>query len=309
MDAVTLVEVAPRDGFQAIRQPISTSTKIDAVRALAAAGLSRIEIGAFVSPKAIPQMADIGDVWAAVRDGARFRASVLVPNAKGAQLALAAGFTEIVYVLSVSEAHNQSNVGRSVKASLPELREVAGRLNDIPGSFLRVKLATCFDCPFEGTITADRVLRLVERIALLRPQIEFGIYDTTGRANPAQVQELFAALTPWLSGSQQTLAFHGHDTFGLGVANALYAYQAGVRVFDAAASGLGGCPFAPGASGNTATEDLVFTFENMDIGTGVDLGALLDAAELVGAVDPASSGGHLTRVPRQRALAAASPAA
>ncbi len=309
MDAVTLVEVAPRDGFQAIRQPISTSTKIDAVRALAAAGLSRIEIGAFVSPKAIPQMADIGDVWAAVRDGARFRASVLVPNAKGAQLALAAGFTEIVYVLSVSEAHNQSNVGRSVKASLPELREVAGRLNEIRGSFLRVNLATCFDCPFEGTITADRVLRLVERIALLRPQIEFGIYDTTGRANPAQVQELFAALTPWLSGSQQTLAFHGHDTFGLGVANALYAYQAGVRVFDAAASGLGGCPFAPGASGNTATEDLVFTFENMDIGTGVDLGALLDAAELVGAVDPASSGGHLTRVPRQRALAAASPAA
>jgi hydroxymethylglutaryl-CoA lyase len=309
MDPVTLVEVAPRDGFQAIRQPISTSTKIDAVRALAAAGLSRIEIGAFVSPKAIPQMADIGDVWAAVRDGARFRASVLVPNAKGAQLALAAGFTEIVYVLSVSEAHNQSNVGRSVKASLHELREVAGRLNDIPGSFLRVNLATCFDCPFEGTITADRVLRLVERIALLRPQIEFGICDTTGRANPAQVQELFAALTPWLSGSQQTLAFHGHDTFGLGVANALYAYQAGVRVFDAAASGLGGCPFAPGASGNTATEDLVFTFENMDIGTGVDLGALLDAAELVGAVDSASSGGHLTRVPRQRALAAASPAA
>jgi hydroxymethylglutaryl-CoA lyase len=309
MDPVTLVEVAPRDGFQAIRQPISTSTKIDAVRALAAAGLSRIEIGAFVSPKAIPQMADIGDVWAAVRDGARFRASVLVPNAKGAQLALAAGFTEIVYVLSVSEAHNQSNVGRSVKASLHELREVAGRLNDIPGSFLRVNLATCFDYPFEGTITADRVLRLVERIALLRPQIEFGICDTTGRANPAQVQELFAALTPWLSGSQQTLAFHGHDTFGLGVANALYAYQAGVRVFDAAASGLGGCPFAPGASGNTATEDLVFTFENMDIGTGVDLGALLDAAELVGAVDPASSGGHLTRVPRQRALAAASPAA
>jgi hydroxymethylglutaryl-CoA lyase len=309
MDAVTLVEVAPRDGFQAIRQPISTSTKIDAVRALAAAGLSRIEIGAFVSPKAIPQMADIGDVWAAVRDGARFRASVLVPNAKGAQLALAAGFTEIVYVLSVSEAHNQSNVGRSVKASLHELREVAGRLNDIPGSFLRVNLATCFDCPFEGTITADRVLRLVERIALLRPQIAFGICDTTGRANPAQVQELFAALTPWLSGSQQALAFHGHDTFGLGVANALYAYQAGVRVFDAAASGLGGCPFAPGASGNTATEDLVFTFENMDIGTGVDLGALLDAAELVGAVDPASSGGHLTRVPRQRALTAASPAA
>jgi hydroxymethylglutaryl-CoA lyase len=308
MDAVTLVEVAPRDGFQAIKQPIPTPRKIEAVRALAAAGLSRIEIGAFVSPKAIPQMADIGEVWAAVRDEARFRASVLVPNAKGSQLALAAGFTEIVYVLSVSESHNKSNVGRSVEASLNELREVATRLNDIPGSFLRVNLATCFDCPFEGTITADRVLRLVERIALLRPQIEYGICDTTGRANPAQVQELISALVASFSGSQQTLSFHGHDTFGLGVANALYAYQAGARVFDAAAAGLGGCPFAPGASGNTATEDLVFTFENMGIGTGVDLNALLDAAELVATVDPPSSGGHLTRVPRQRALAAASAA-
>lgn len=309
MDRVTLCEVAPRDGFQPVRSLIPTDKKIEAVRRLAAAGVGRIEIGAFVSPKAIPQMADIREVWAAVRDEASFRPAVLVPNAKGAELALAEGLKEIVFVLSVSESHNRSNVARSVEESLAQLAAVCERLSGVDGGFLRVNLATCFDCPFEGVIAPERVAALVEAIAPLRGQIEYGVCDTTGRANPAQVATLFERLVPMAKHAGQDLAFHGHDTFGLGVANALYAFQAGVRIFDAAAGGLGGCPFAPGASGNTATEDLVFAFGNMGVETGVDLDALLDAATYVAALDPPSSGGHLTRVPRGRALAPARQAA
>ncbi|WGD29660.1 hydroxymethylglutaryl-CoA lyase [Ancylobacter sp. WKF20] len=302
MDRVTLCEVAPRDGFQPVRTFIPTESKIETVKRLAASGLDRIEIGAFVSPKAIPQMADIREVWAATRDQDTFRPSVLVPNAKGAELALEQGLKEIVFVLSVSESHNRSNVARSVAESMGELRALIERLDEVQGGFLRVNLATCFDCPFEGTIARERVTALVAAISPLRAQIEYGICDTTGRANPAQVAALFAALVPVVGAAGQDLAFHGHDTFGLGVANALYAYQAGVRIFDAAAGGLGGCPFAPGASGNTATEDLIFAFENMGIATGVNLNALLDAAGYVASLDPPSSGGHLTRVPRGRAL-------
>lgn len=310
MDGVTICEVSPRDGFQPVRTVIPTSDKVEAIWRLSKTGLGRIEIGAFVSPKAIPQMADIRNVWSATRsDNLSYRPSVLVPNAKGAELALAEGLNEIVFVLSVSESHNESNVARSVPESMMELQAVIDRLKHVEGAFLRVNLATCFDCPFEGTISPNRVLELVETISPFRSQIEYGICDTTGRANPAQMTSLFSLLVPRIAAKQQAVAFHGHDTFGLGVANALYAYQAGVRIFDASAGGLGGCPFAPGASGNTATEDLVFTFENMGITTQIDLASMLDAAAYVSKLDPSSSGGHLTRVPRERALAPARRAA
>jgi len=280
-EPVEICEVAPRDGFQAIQAPIATDAKIGIVRRLAAAGLTRIETGAFVSPVHVPQMADT------------------------AEDAFAAGIADIVYVFSVSESHNQANVRRPVAASIDQLGAVIARGREVAGFRLRVNLATVFDCPFEGGVDPDAVFAALERVLGFGHPVEVGLCDTTGRAFPNQVATVCAAAIDRFSGSGIGWAFHGHDTFGLGVANALFAHQAGVRVFDAAAAGLGGCPFAPGATGNTATEDLVFTFANMGVATGVDLDRLLDAAEATAAVPGAQTGGHLRHVPRRRALAAA----
>lgn len=298
MSDITLIDVAPRDGFQAVRDFIPTETKIEALRKLERSGLSRIEIGACVSPKAIPQMADI-DALLAEAQGKPYRAAVLTPNAKGVALALEKGAEDIVYVLSVSEAHNQSNVRRSVADSFAELERALAEAGDHDFSF-RFNLATCFDCPFDGTVAIQAVRDCVETALRLRPATEFGICDTTGRAGPGHVRDLFQALIADYASEKTSFGFHGHDTFGLGVANAIAAFEAGVRIFDAAAGGLGGCPFAPGATGNTASEDLVFAFEHMGISTGVDLDALLEAADFCAAVEPSQAGGHVRLLPRAR---------
>ena len=298
MSDITLIDVAPRDGFQAVRDFIPTETKIEALRKLERSGLSRIEIGACVSPKAIPQMADIDALLAEAR-GKPYRAAVLAPNAKGVALALEKGAEDIVYVLSVSEAHNQSNVRRSVADSFTELERALAEAGDRTFSF-RFNLATCFDCPFDGTVAIQAVRDCVETALRLRPETEFGICDTTGRAGPGHVRDLFQGLIADYASEKTSFGFHGHDTFGLGVANAIAAFEAGVRIFDAAAGGLGGCPFAPGATGNTASEDLVFAFEHMGISTGVDLDALLEAADFCAAVEPGQAGGHVRLLPRAR---------
>ena len=298
MSDITLIDVAPRDGFQAVRDFIPTETKIEALRKLERTGLSRIEIGACVSPKAIPQMADIDALLAEAQDKP-YRAAVLAPNAKGIALALEKGATDIVFVLSVSEAHNQSNVRRSVADSFSELERALAEAGDHDFSF-RFNLATCFDCPFDGTVAIQAVRDCVETALRLRPATEFGICDTTGRAGPGHVRELFRGLIADYGSDEASFGFHGHDTFGLGVANAIAAFEAGVRIFDAAAGGLGGCPFAPGATGNTASEDLVFAFEHMGISTGVDLDALLEAADFCAAVEPSQAGGHVRLLPRAR---------
>jgi hydroxymethylglutaryl-CoA lyase len=300
MSAVEIVEVGPRDGFQAVVPFIATEEKIRVCRGLVDAGVRRLEAGAFVSPKAIPQMADIRQVLGAIGRPEGLRVSVLVPNAKGGLMALEEGVDEIVFVISVSEAHNRSNVRRSVDESFADL---AGLLRTAPRPFrLRLNLATCFDCPFEGRIEPERVQRAVEKALALTPELEFGICDTTGRALPDHVRSLMSLLLGRYGGAGAGFAFHGHDTYGLGIANALAAYEAGTRVFDAATGGLGGCPFAPGATGNTATEDLVFTFENMGIRTGIALDRLLAVADQAVAIPGASIGGHVRSLPRQRVL-------
>ena len=176
---------------------------------------------------------------------------------------------------------------------------------DVEGFKLRVNAATSFDCPFEGRIDEDAVYRCIEQVLAFDYPVEIGLCDTTGRALPDHVAGLCAGAIERFSGGVANWAYHGHDTFGLGVANALYAYDAGVRVFDASVAGLGGCPFAPGATGNTASEDLVFTFEHMGIDTGVDLAKLLDVAEEVAALPDTDTGGHIRIVPRKRVLDAA----
>ncbi len=301
MSVVEIVEVGPRDGFQAVVPIIPTADKIALCQGLLDAGVTRLEAGAFVSPKAIPQMSDVRQVLAAIGAPMGRRISVLAPNAKGGLLALAAGVDEIVFVISVSEAHNRSNVARGTEESFADL---AALLRTAPRAFrLRLNLATCFDCPFEGRVDEDRVCRFVEQALALTPALEFGVCDTTGRAFPDHVRRLMGRLRTHYGSERVGFAFHGHDTYGLGIANALAAYDAGIRVFDAATGGLGGCPFAPGATGNTATEDLVFTFANMGVRTGIDLDRLLAVADRAVVIPGACVGGHVRALPRHRVVA------
>ncbi|MEQ6250326.1 hydroxymethylglutaryl-CoA lyase [Sulfitobacter sp. HNIBRBA3233] len=293
-----ICEVAPRDGFQSIAAPLPTQDKIAIIRDLAAAGCQRIEIGSFVSPKAIPQMADMRDITAAVRD-LPARLSALVPNPRGAEDALAAGITELVYVFSASEAHNQNNVRQSVAQSIEGLARIVEVMPG--GTDLRVDLATAFDCPFDGTVALEAVTDAVRAICAIAPRAGIALCDTTGRANPFTVAERFGTVMALPESRENSWAFHGHDTFGQGVANALAAWRAGVSVFDTAAAGLGGCPFAPGATGNTATEDVVFAFNEGGLDTGIDLATLLTVADRIAALPGAATGSHLRQVPRHRA--------
>jgi hydroxymethylglutaryl-CoA lyase len=293
MQAVEIVEVAPRDGFQAVKPFIPTERKIAIIEELAACGVRRLEIGSFVSPKAVPQLADTGEVLARAKLPAGLRLQALVPNAKGLELARKAGVAEVAWVISVSESHNRANVNRSVEESFRAFEEAWGALGPNRPK-LRFGLSTCFDCPWEGRIPEAAVIRCVERAIAAAPELEIGICDTTGRAAPDHVAGYASQAV--------TFAFHGHDTYGLGVANAIEAFRQGVRVIDGAAGGLGGCPFAPGAAGNTASEDLVFAFEHMGISTGIRFDKLLEAAQHTAAVAPEQAGGKLRSVPRARAL-------
>jgi hydroxymethylglutaryl-CoA lyase len=302
MSQVEILEVAPRDGFQSVKPFIATDTKIALIEGLAECGFKRMEIGSFVSPKAIAQMADTPDILQRARLPKSLRVMALVPNAKGLERALEAGVREVSWVVSVSESHNNANVRRTVDDSFRDFAAAwQGLGKDKPR--LRFGLATCFDCPFEGRIAGDAVLRAVERVIAVAPDVEIAICDTTGRAATDHVGSLLARVMPRFASERVTFAFHGHDTYGLGAANAIEAYRRGVRVIDGAAGGLGGCPFAPGAAGNTASEDLVFAFEHMGVSTGVDLARLLPMADRVAAVAPEQAGGKVRIVPRKRALA------
>ena len=300
---VDILEVAPRDGFQSIAEPLPTEEKIAIIEDLLAAGYRRMEIGSFVSPKAVPQMADMGTIadHFAARPGLRL--AVLVPNRKGAEMAIQHGMRELVYVFSASEAHNLKNVRQTIEQSLGQLRELVSLGAGGRDLRLRVAIATCFDCPFDGPVSTDQVRHAVDQALSIAPTAEIALCDTTGRANPYQVRERFNRIMAEFDADGRDWAFHGHDTFGMGVANALFAYEAGVRNLDVSASGLGGCPFAPGATGNTAAEDLVFALESGGIRTGIDMERLLAVADRINKLPGACTGGHLRVVPRQRAVA------
>lgn len=290
MDTVQIVEVGPRDGYQGIGPFIPTEVKIRLLQDLAGAGLRRIEIGSFVSATALPQMRDTRDVLAACEGLPGVTAQVLVPSERRGREAVAAGATMLVFVLSVSEAHNRNNVRRSPAESVVEYE---GLLAAIPASVrIRLDLATAFDCPFDGRVAEAATLALLDQLVPLRPDAEIALCDTTGRVTPDHVGGLFARARerfPQVAG----WAFHAHDTYGLGLANVNAAYATGVRVFDASFAGLGGCPFAPGATGNVATEDVVWMFERMGIGTGIDLAALLPVAREAAALPGALAGGRV----------------
>jgi hydroxymethylglutaryl-CoA lyase len=269
MPSVSIREVAPRDGLQN-EEPIPTDSKVRLIDALGRTGVQRIEAVSFVHPKAIPQMADAGEVWARVAKEPGIRYSALIPNSRGAQRAIDAGFQEIEVVVSASDTHNRRNLNRSTDESLDDITNLI-QLIHTAGRTIEVIVATSFGCPFEGDIDPDRVAGIVARVrADGADRIAFG--DTTGMATPRRVRDLLSAVRPDL--------LHFHNTRGTGLANILTALDLGVTEFDASVGGIGGCPYAPGASGNVATEEVVHMLHDMGIDTGIDLDRLIETAEM-----------------------------
>lgn len=280
-NTVTVREVGLRDGLQSISTLVPSAIKLDWCGREFDAGVSEIEVGSFVPPKLLPQMADTAEVLAGAKAWAGLQASVLVPNLKGAQRAIEAGAAKLNYVMSVSEGHNWANVRRTVSDSLAEFERVVHLCDSMPVErrpIVSGGLATSFGCTIEGNVDPARVLGLAVRLAELGAQ-EVVLADTVGYGNPAAVRKLFGDVGKELGGLP--LAAHFHDTRGLGLANVVAALDAGVARFDASLGGLGGCPYAPGATGNIVMEDLVFLLETMGYSTGVDLLKLLEVRKFV----------------------------
>lgn len=291
-EAVTIVEVGPRDGFQSIEPFIPTDRKIGLIRQLHDAGLRRMETTSFVSASALPQLADAPEIVVATDRLPGLDPQVLVPTARHAERAFAAGARHLSAVLSVSERHNMGNVRRTPMESVADYAQMVALMPE--GAAMRLNVATAFDCPHVGRIATDAVLALLEHLIRVTADVEIALCDTTGRANPAQVRALFAAARDHYP-EVRAWAFHGHDTYGLGAANVLAAWDVGVRTFDASIAGLGGCPFAPGATGNVATEDLVWMFDEMNVESGVDLHRLVSAAHEVAMLPGAQVGGRVRK--------------
>jgi hydroxymethylglutaryl-CoA lyase len=274
----TIYEVGPRDGLQNEARYVPTADKIRFIDSLVAAGIRNIEITSFVSPKWIPQLADAAEVARGVARPPGVRMSALVPNRRGLDTALAAGMKEIAVFLSASETHNKKNVNKTIADTLSAFRETVPPAL-AAGVPVRAYVSTVFGCPYEGDVDPARVVSLAGEL------IELGVYqislgDTIGVANPAQVEDVLGqVLAKHPAGS---LAVHFHDTQGTALANCLVALQMGITTIDSAAGGLGGCPYAPGASGNLATEDVVAMLHAMNVQTGIDLDALTEASRTAG---------------------------
>lgn len=275
-DRVTIYEVGPRDGLQNEARQVPTAEKIRFIDALVEAGLHNIEITSFVSPKWIPQLADAAEVARGVRRPGGVRMSALVPNRRGLDAAMASGMKEIAVFLSASETHNKKNVNKTIAETLTAFDEVVPPAL-AAGLKVRAYVSTVFGCPYEGDVDPAAVLQLSARL------IEMGVYqislgDTIGVANPRQVEEVVGQVLA--AHPADRIAVHFHDTQGTALANCLVSLTLGIRTIDSSAGGLGGCPYAPGAAGNLATEDLVSMLHAMGIQTGVDLDRLVDASRL-----------------------------
>jgi hydroxymethylglutaryl-CoA lyase len=278
-ERISVREVGPRDGLQN-EAPVPTAGKVELLDALSGTGVHRIEAVSFVHPKAIPQMADADEVWRRATRNPDVRYSALVPNVHGAQRALDVGFTEIEAVLSASDTHNRKNINRSTAQSLDTIAELIDVVH-ARGATCQVVVATAFGCPYEGDVPVSRVVEICQRaVRDGADSLSFG--DTTGMATPARVTQLVGEVRAALP--DVSINLHFHNTRGTGLANVLAALQLGVDDFDASVGGLGGCPYAPGASGNIATEELVHMVEDMGVATGVDLEAMIAAARKAEAV-------------------------
>jgi hydroxymethylglutaryl-CoA lyase len=272
-----VVEVGPRDGLQNERVTVSTGDKVTFVNLLSASRLPVIEVSAFVSPKWVPQMADAAEVFAGLTRAPAVRYAALVPNLAGLDRAIAAGVTEIAVFAASTETFSRKNINQSIDDSLATYAQVCDRAR---ASGLRVRgyLSTAFGCPFEGTVAPERVADLAARLTDLGV-FEVAISDTIGIAHPGQVPSVLDAILARVPVDQ--IALHFHDTRGTALANVLASLPYGVATFDASAGGLGGCPYAPGAAGNLATDDLIYMLDGLGIETGVSLAALSDASSFI----------------------------
>lgn len=283
-DSVTIVEVGLRDGLQILDRVVPTADKLRWLEAEHRAGVRRFEAASFVPPRLLPQMADAADVVAGARKLPGVIVHTLAPNLKGATAALAAGSDVIVLPLSASEAHSRANIRKTREESVAELAGVC-RARDEGGHGTRIDagISTAFGCTIQGEVPEDDVVRLAEA-CLEAGADRVALADTVGYADPAQVRRLYRRVKD-IAGDRMRSA-HFHDTRGLGLANCLAVLDIGIREFDASLGGLGGCPHAPGASGNVATEDLVFMLESMGFDTGIDLDALIEAQRLLATLLP-----------------------
>ena len=271
---VTVVEVGPRDGLQNEARALSVEDRVAFCRELVAAGLSVVEVGAMVSPKWVPQMAGSDEVLRQMERRPGLRLPVLVPNRKGFEAALAAGAREVAVFTAASETFNRRNINASIDESFARFGEFVPEARK-GGLWVRGYVSTCFGCPYEGRVPPEKVVEVARRLVELGCD-EVSIGDTIGVAVPSQVADVMGRLGETLP--RERLAVHLHDTRGTALANVLAALQVGIAVVDSAAGGLGGCPFAPGASGNLATEDLLYMLHGMGIVTGVDLGTVVRAS-------------------------------
>lgn len=287
MPAVHICEVGPRDGLQNAKHLMSTEAKKAWIAALAAAGLREIEVGSFVPPKLIPAMADTAEIVSFARTLSGVKVVALAPNLKGFQRALEAGAHKVTFPVSASRLHSESNVRMTPEQMVEEVRKCAQHPH--PGVEIEGAVSTAFGCTLQGEVPEDDVVRIAAALAEFCDCV--ALADTVGYANPAQIRRVFRRVASVIGSKLE--AAHLHNTRGLGLANALAAYEEGVRHFDSSMGGLGGCPFAPGASGNVITEDLVFMFESMGIDTGIDLNLLFKAREpLVRAIPEEPIYGH-----------------
>ena len=273
---ITLIEVGPRDGFQNIDKFIPTDLKLNIIDELVKSGFKKIQITSFVHPKAIPQMKDSKEVALTATEKYKDVTFVaLVPNLYGAKTAYESGIRNISCVISASETHNKENINRTVDESFDELRKIRSQFPDLN---IKLDIATAFGCPFEGIIPIEQIFKMIETA------LEIGIdqvflADTIGIGNPSQVDKILKQVSEKFP--ENSFGLHMHDTRGMGLSNILVALQNGFKTFESAIGGLGGCPFAPGAAGNIATEDLINMLEEMGISTGIDLKKLVEITSTI----------------------------
>ena len=279
---VLVSEVGPRDGLQSTKRTMQTKAKLKWIEALAASGLREIEVGSFVSPHLLPQMADCATLVREANKLEGLTVLALVPNLKGAENAIAAGARKLTIPISASRTHSLNNVGKTPEQAIEEVRRVCALRDDLPAiqrPDVEVGISTAFGCTFEGIVSEDRVIKMAALLANAGAD-SIGLSDTTGYANPAQIKRMFARLRGEI-GVEKMAGAHLHNTRGQGLANVVAALEVNVTIFDSSLGGLGGCPYAPGATGNIVTEDLVFMLEAMGLRTGVDVDALIAAREVL----------------------------
>jgi hydroxymethylglutaryl-CoA lyase len=279
---ILVSEVGPRDGLQSIKQVMPLAAKLAWIDALVAAGVQEIEVGSFVSPKLLPQMADTGEVVRHALRHTGLTVAALVPNLHGAKAAIEAGAHKITIPFSASETHSLKNVRRTHAQMFEEVRAIAELIKSLPAERrprFEGGMSTAFGCTYEGDVPADTVVKLSSQLMAAGAD-EVGLSDSVGYANPQQVKSLVVRVCAEI-GQQAFAGLHMHNTRGLGLANVVAGIEVGVKVFDSSLTGLGGCPFAPGATGNIVTEDLVFMLEAMGLRTGIDMRKLLTVREIL----------------------------